>query len=412
LAQAILAQGTRSKPMCGASALAVGEGCGAMDAFGGPEECVQSVASAWRQAPERGRTCWRDSGEDDTVSQQRLVVKNTFLEALDYNRTDERWHRRALSSLASSEVSHTERSHIASDENHAHWWLPSLTSSEEEPCGGVRRGSWRTSPPAPCDFPQPALWELATPVDDVAWSADPAPAPDPAAAAAAFGGGSRRPPPPRAPPALGAGLVLPEEQSMPRLRQSQLGWQKRLASPSSALSPAASAGIAATHCVGGDERGCADTDATASPRLPSAVPPWVAAAASESSLRAADPEPPQRCRNDSYPREPDTEPRQQDGATPVVASLALVEVPVDPETVSPTSVGSLLHKDGRCTPCMYKARGMCKYGARCEFCHFSHAQMNWRRPRPPKHVRCRLGKMARSGQSETPLAVQDAAVLQ
>ena len=55
-------------------------------------------------------------------------------------------------------------------------------------------------------------------------------------------------------------------------------------------------------------------------------------------------------------------------------------VPLDDDH-RPTSLGSLLHRFGRCKICVSYVRGLpdsCRQGVRCRYCHFQHDQLQSR----------------------------------
>lgn len=67
------------------------------------------------------------------------------------------------------------------------------------------------------------------------------------------------------------------------------------------------------------------------------------------------------------------------------------QVPRD-ETGNLTSIGSTLHDEGGCRPCLFvNAKIGCQNGTLCDFCHFPHKRKNT--PRPCKGKRDRYRKM-------------------
>lgn len=85
------------------------------------------------------------------------------------------------------------------------------------------------------------------------------------------------------------------------------------------------------------------------------------------------------------------------GAQPPAETLAAApEVHIDAcvedtsHTPPPASGGPDLHSCGKCTPCFYFLHGLCEFGEECRYCHLSHDTIQWKRPRPPKHVRQRM----------------------
>lgn len=71
----------------------------------------------------------------------------------------------------------------------------------------------------------------------------------------------------------------------------------------------------------------------------------------------------------------------------------LLRVPVD-EAGNATSVGSILHEEGTCKPCVFahSERKECQNGIQCVFCHFAHAPK--RRLRFCKKRRMELKRLA------------------
>mmetsp|Transcript_25198 Transcript_25198/g.66980 ORF Transcript_25198/g.66980 Transcript_25198/m.66980 type:complete len:335 (-) Transcript_25198:260-1264(-) len=57
-----------------------------------------------------------------------------------------------------------------------------------------------------------------------------------------------------------------------------------------------------------------------------------------------------------------------------------------------SSVGSIDHAPGKCTPCAYWYKGICKYGIMCLYCHFAHEGQRALRLRPSKQTRLRIKK--------------------
>mmetsp|Transcript_81498 Transcript_81498/g.205085 ORF Transcript_81498/g.205085 Transcript_81498/m.205085 type:complete len:277 (+) Transcript_81498:77-907(+) len=55
-----------------------------------------------------------------------------------------------------------------------------------------------------------------------------------------------------------------------------------------------------------------------------------------------------------------------------------------------TSVGSIGHAEGKCSPCVYWFKGVCARGVTCRQCHFLHEGQKGKRLRPSKHTRQRL----------------------
>lgn len=54
-----------------------------------------------------------------------------------------------------------------------------------------------------------------------------------------------------------------------------------------------------------------------------------------------------------------------------------------------TSIGSVHHSEGRCSPCLYWARSQCCKGMLCEYCHIEHKGQRSRRIRASKATRTR-----------------------
>ncbi|CAE8692856.1 unnamed protein product, partial [Polarella glacialis] len=54
-----------------------------------------------------------------------------------------------------------------------------------------------------------------------------------------------------------------------------------------------------------------------------------------------------------------------------------------------TSVGSVQHSKGTCSPCAYWFKGICKNGLACRHCHFLHDGQRSKRLRPSKQARQR-----------------------
>eukprot|EP00931_Biecheleriopsis_adriatica_P046095 TRINITY_DN26451_c0_g1_i1.p1 TRINITY_DN26451_c0_g1~~TRINITY_DN26451_c0_g1_i1.p1 ORF type:complete len:290 (-),score=48.83 TRINITY_DN26451_c0_g1_i1:43-912(-) len=52
-----------------------------------------------------------------------------------------------------------------------------------------------------------------------------------------------------------------------------------------------------------------------------------------------------------------------------------------------TSVGSLLHGDGNCFPCVFWFRGECQKSLKCDYCHFRHPGQKVKRFKPNKKTR-------------------------
>lgn len=55
-----------------------------------------------------------------------------------------------------------------------------------------------------------------------------------------------------------------------------------------------------------------------------------------------------------------------------------------------SSVGSIHHPTGACTPCAYWFKGLCKYSICCHYCHFAHNGQKSKRLRPSKQTRMRI----------------------
>lgn len=55
-----------------------------------------------------------------------------------------------------------------------------------------------------------------------------------------------------------------------------------------------------------------------------------------------------------------------------------------------SSVGSIGHGTGDCTPCAYWFKRICKYSISCHYCHFSHNGQKSKRLRPSKQTRMRI----------------------
>ena len=55
-----------------------------------------------------------------------------------------------------------------------------------------------------------------------------------------------------------------------------------------------------------------------------------------------------------------------------------------------TSIGSLKHDIGECSPCIFWFKGACVKAARCEFCHLRHKGQKNKRIRPSKKTRMQL----------------------
>jgi len=58
-----------------------------------------------------------------------------------------------------------------------------------------------------------------------------------------------------------------------------------------------------------------------------------------------------------------------------------------------TSVGSIGHATGQCSPCAYWFKNICKYKVDCHYCHFIHPGQKSKRLRPSKQTRMRLRKL-------------------
>jgi len=69
----------------------------------------------------------------------------------------------------------------------------------------------------------------------------------------------------------------------------------------------------------------------------------------------------------------------------------LKEIPLD-ESGNLTSLGSLHHKEGECSPCQFWFKGVCINGLACNHCHFAHEGQRPRRLRPSKQGRLRMKK--------------------
>lgn len=54
------------------------------------------------------------------------------------------------------------------------------------------------------------------------------------------------------------------------------------------------------------------------------------------------------------------------------------------------SLGSHMHEQGACKPCVFFMYGVCEYGLKCDHCHVPHEELLWKRQRPPKAVREKL----------------------
>lgn len=55
-----------------------------------------------------------------------------------------------------------------------------------------------------------------------------------------------------------------------------------------------------------------------------------------------------------------------------------------------SSVGSIYHFSGTCTPCAYWFKRICKYSISCHYCHFAHDGQKSKRLRPSKQTRMRI----------------------
>jgi len=69
----------------------------------------------------------------------------------------------------------------------------------------------------------------------------------------------------------------------------------------------------------------------------------------------------------------------------------LKEIPLD-ESGNLTSLGSLHHKEGECSPCQFWFKGVCINSLACDQCHFAHEGQRLRRLRPSKQGRLRMKK--------------------
>lgn len=65
-----------------------------------------------------------------------------------------------------------------------------------------------------------------------------------------------------------------------------------------------------------------------------------------------------------------------------------------------SSVGSINHLQGICTPCAYWFKGICKYGISCHYCHFAHSGQKSKRLRPSKQTRMRIRRWEQSKAAE------------
>ena len=55
-----------------------------------------------------------------------------------------------------------------------------------------------------------------------------------------------------------------------------------------------------------------------------------------------------------------------------------------------TSVGSIGHSEGNCTPCLFWFRSSCSKGIKCDYCHFKHKGQRNKRIRPSRQTRERM----------------------
>lgn len=90
---------------------------------------------------------------------------------------------------------------------------------------------------------------------------------------------------------------------------------------------------------------------------------------------------------------------------PEIAEI-LAQIPRD-EAGRLTSMGSVGHEDGDCTPCPFWFKGVCLRSLACRHCHFMHEGQRPRRLRPSKQGRQRLKKRMEENNPEqcSPMAL-------
>mmetsp|Transcript_36323 Transcript_36323/g.104375 ORF Transcript_36323/g.104375 Transcript_36323/m.104375 type:complete len:335 (+) Transcript_36323:75-1079(+) len=89
----------------------------------------------------------------------------------------------------------------------------------------------------------------------------------------------------------------------------------------------------------------------------------------------------------------------ENGQLPSCDLDLLAEVPRNSEG-EVTSVGSIGHFEGKCSPCVYWFKGVCSRGVTCRQCHFIHDGQKGKRLRPSKHTRQRMRSEALDGNKE------------
>mmetsp|Transcript_65658 Transcript_65658/g.129390 ORF Transcript_65658/g.129390 Transcript_65658/m.129390 type:complete len:205 (-) Transcript_65658:126-740(-) len=84
-----------------------------------------------------------------------------------------------------------------------------------------------------------------------------------------------------------------------------------------------------------------------------------------------------------------------------VASLEAVDteimldmIPKD-EDGQLTSVGALIHENGKCSPCLFKLKNRCNKFWRCAYCHLPHKLKKNKKLRPGRAARLQLREKAR-----------------
>lgn len=72
-----------------------------------------------------------------------------------------------------------------------------------------------------------------------------------------------------------------------------------------------------------------------------------------------------------------------------------------------SSIGSIGHSTGTCTPCNYWFKGICRHGILCKFCHFYHTGQKSKRLRPSKKTRVRIRRQEALKAQEDQGAAED-----
>lgn len=64
--------------------------------------------------------------------------------------------------------------------------------------------------------------------------------------------------------------------------------------------------------------------------------------------------------------------------------------PVDQRDLAAASLQSIRHDNGLCKPCLFWFKNACNKGARCPYCHLTHAGQKTKRVRPSKQTRQKM----------------------